>query len=42
MKQKMKYSYIIPFQSFIIIFPQNHHAPQYTSANAALVFEVRP
>ena len=30
------------FQSCIIIFLQNHHALQYTSANAALVFEIRP
>jgi len=39
---KKKYAYINYFQSCIIIFLQNHHALQYTSANAALVFEIRP
>jgi hypothetical protein len=38
---KKKYAYINYFQGRIIIFLQNHHAPQYTSANAALVFEIR-
>jgi len=43
MKYK-KYAYINYFQSFIIISLQNHHctALQYTSANAALDFEIRP
>jgi hypothetical protein len=36
--KKKKYAYIIYFQSCIIIFLQNHHALQYTSTNAALVF----
>jgi len=39
---KKKYAYINYFQSCIIIFLQNHHALQYTSANAALGFEIRP
>ena len=33
-----KYAYINYFQSCTTIFLQNHHALQYTSANAALVF----
>ena len=37
-----KYAYINYFHSCIIIFLQNHDALQYTSANAALVFEIRP
>jgi len=37
-----KYAYNNYFQSGIIIFLQNHHTFQYTSANAALVFEIRP
>ena len=36
MKLKKKYAYINYFQSCIIIFLQNHHELQYTSANAAL------
>jgi hypothetical protein len=32
----------VHFQSCIIIFLQNHHALQCTSANAAPVFETRP
>jgi len=36
--KKKKYAYINYFQGCIIIFLQNHHALQYTSANAALVF----
>ena len=36
------YAYINYFQSPKIIFLQNHHSFQYTSANAALVFEIRP
>ena len=36
----MKYAYINYFQNCIIIFLQNQHALQYTSANAALVFEI--
>jgi len=39
---KKKYAHINYFQSCINIFLQNHHALQYTSANAALVFEIRP
>jgi len=39
---KKKYAYINYFQSSMIIFLQNHQALQYTSANAALVFEIRP
>jgi len=39
---KNKYAYINYFQSCIIIFLQNQHALQYTSANAVLVFEIRP
>jgi hypothetical protein len=39
---KKKYAYINYFQSGIIIFLQNHHTLQYTSAIAALVFEIRP
>ena len=39
---KKKYAYINCFQSCIIIFLQNHQALQYTSTNAALVFEIRP
>ena len=35
-------AYINYFQSCIIIFLQNHHALQYTSTNAALVFEICP
>jgi len=42
MKLKKKYVYINNFQSSIIIFPQNHHVLQHTSANAAPVFEIRP
>ena len=42
MKLKMKYAYISNSQSCIIIFLQNHHALQYTSANAALVLEILP
>jgi len=42
MKLKKKYAYDNYFQNYIIIFLQNHHALQYTSANAALVFEIRP
>ena len=38
----MKYAYINYFQSYVIIFLQNHQELQYTFANAALVFEVRP
>ena len=30
------------FQSCIIIYLQNHHALQYISTKAALVFEIRP
>jgi len=41
MKNKKKYAYISYFQSCIIIFGQNHHALQYTSANPAPVFEIR-
>jgi hypothetical protein len=41
MKSKKKYVYINYFKSCIIIFLQNHHALQYTSANATLVFEIR-
>jgi hypothetical protein len=40
--KKKKYAYINYFQSRIIIFLQNHHALQFTSANAAQVFEIRP
>ena len=39
---KKKYAYVNYFQSCIIIFLYNHHARQYTSVNAALVFEIRP
>jgi len=39
---KKKYAYINYFQSCMIIFVQNHHALQYPSANAALVFEIHP
>jgi len=39
---KKKYAYINYFQICIIIFIHNHHALQYTSANTALVFEIRP
>jgi len=39
---KKKYAYINYFQSCIITFPQNHHALQYISANAAPVFEIHP
>ena len=38
-KIKNKYAYINYFQSFIIIFLQNRHALQYTSANTAQRFE---
>jgi len=38
----MNYAYVSYFQSCIIIFLQNHHALQYTSANAALVSEIHP
>ena len=37
---KKKCGYINYFKSCIIIFLQNHHALQYTSANAALVFQI--
>jgi len=37
-----KYAYINYFKSCLIIFLQNHHALQYTSAKAALVIETRP
>ena len=37
-----KNAYINYFQSCIIIFLQNHHTLQYTSANAVLDFEIRP
>jgi len=40
-EKKKNYAYINYFQSCIIIFLQNHHALQYTSANAALLFETR-
>jgi len=39
---KKKYACINYFQSCINIFLQNHQALQYISANAALVFEIRP
>jgi len=39
---KKKYTYINYFQNCVIIFLQNHHALQYTSANDALVFVIRP
>ena len=42
MKQKKKYAYINYFQNCVIIFLQNYLALQYTSAIAALVFEIRP
>jgi len=42
LKKKKKNAYINYFQSCIIIFLQNHHALQYTSANAALVIEICP
>ena len=35
---KKKYTYVNYFQSWTIIILKNHHAFQYTSANAALVF----
>jgi len=41
-KKKKKYAYINYFQSCMIIFLQNHHALQYTSANDALLFKIRP
>jgi len=37
-----KYAYISYFETCVIIFLQNHHALQYTSPNASLVFEIRP
>ena len=40
--KKKKYTYINYFQSCIIFFLHNQHALQYTSTNAALVFEICP
>ena len=37
---KKKYAYINYFQSCVIIFLQNSHALQYTSAKATLVFKI--